>query len=279
MLLSKIKKLCQINLICAFIISFFASQALADKDLPVKVSMIYGGIHKNKMIAFLKIQTPKKYKSYWKVPGFGGVGPEISFDQSNSYENLEILYNPPIISRQNKITNYVFNKEDYIAIAFRPLNPANPTQIKGKMTYGYCDNLCRSATFEFDQTFSVDGPDAPKLVKNFFAQQPISWHPGTKIQINNLVGYYKANKNLLVSFQLKGIDDLDLSKFIYYIDSDFEIKPPLIRKIGSDNYDITLDLYDIYKRPKKLSLLIPNPKGPDHPMIFYNPIIPYKPSR
>ncbi|MFT6212741.1 MAG: hypothetical protein ACJARD_000868 [Alphaproteobacteria bacterium] len=111
------------------------------------------------------------------------------------------------------------------------------------------------------------------LTQDFFATQIKPITLDETVSVNNLIADYMPNKNLLISFQLNGIKNLDLKKFIYYIDTDFEIKTPIIRKTISDRYEVSLDLYDIYQKPETLTLILPNNEGQ---YVQYQSKIPYK---
>jgi hypothetical protein len=61
-----------------------------------------------------------------------------------------------------------------------------------------------------------------------------------------------------LSLKIDGLKNLDEKKFIYYIDTDFEINKPIIRKTDNDKYQISFDLFNIYKKPKYLTLIFPD---------------------
>jgi hypothetical protein len=230
----------------------------ANTTKAINISMIYGGIHNDKMVVFLKLNTSKDTKIYWKYSGFGGIAPIFSFTKNLNIKNINILYNAPQIKSQSEIINYTLNQEDYIAVTFEPDNPSLPIKISGNVTYGYCDTLCKSDTYHFDKTFSASQKENKKLLKEFFKNQPQSLTEDAKITIDELQAKLIGDKNLLVSFQIFGIKEIDINQFIYYFDTELEIKRPIIRKIQPDVYNISLDFYNVYEKPKKIFLLFPN---------------------
>jgi|GEM_PF-5488963 len=256
-----------------FLILFIPVTIFAAEKSPIKMSMHYGGVYQENMVVFLKVETPKNYKTYWRVSGFGGIAPEFSFDKNMNIEDMKIIYGFPKVYSNQGLVNYVLQNEDYIALSFRPFNPSQPVQLKGKVVYGYCDKLCMSGTYEFNQTFIVDQAADEQFTRDFFNKQPTALPLNSKLKVDNLVGYYKPNKNLLVSFQINGLDYLSLRKFVYYIDTDFEIKTPIIRKLGSNRYDITIDLYDVYEKPQTLTLMLPDN---NNKIIHHQLDIPYR---
>ena len=246
-----------------FITLLFGLYSVAShaSNSPLDISLIYGGIQDNKMVVFFNIKSPKGIKTYWKNPGFGGIAPEFAFDNNQNIDDIDILYNMPKISTQSGVTNYTLKKNDYIAVTFTPTDPSLPVTLKGSLTYGYCDILCKSDSLKFNESFSINQDDNATLLKKFFTKMPAPITPDMKLDINNVSALYDNKKNLLISFKIEGLKNLDENKFIYYIDSDFEINKPIIKKTDSDKYQISLDLLNIYKKPKYLSLLFTDNNG------------------
>lgn len=247
--------------ILSTIISLLLMTVLVYADKKPDISLVYGGIYNNKMVVFFHIKTPEGIKTYWQTPGFGGIAPEFSFDKNLEVHNLEISYGVPNIYSKNGLINYILDQDDYIAVTFQPENPNAPILFKGNMTYGYCDTLCKSDTFQFAEIFTISQPVNDTLLEDFFTNRPHDLKPEQEISVENLSADYTKRKNLLISFNLKGIDNINHKNLIYYIDTDFEIKKPIIRKTQSDNYQISFDLYNIYERPKTLTLMFPDDGG------------------
>ncbi|MFT6263683.1 MAG: hypothetical protein ACJAQ0_001553 [Dasania sp.] len=247
-------------------------QALGNHNL-IDISVVYGGIYENKMVAFFHVKTPDNVKTYWDKPGFGGISPEFSFENNLNMTDIEILYGVPKVTKKAGMINYTLKQDDYIVVTFKPENPSAPVLLKGSLTYGYCDDLCKSGTYQFNEVINVNQKADETLTQDFFATQIKPITLDETVSVNNLIADYMPNKNLLISFQLNGIKNLDLKKFIYYIDTDFEIKTPIIRKTISDRYEVSLDLYDIYQKPETLTLILPNNEGQ---YVQYQSKIPYK---
>ena len=231
--------------------------AHAEKS-PLDISVIYGGIHNNKVIVFFNIKSPKGIKTYWKVPGFGGIPPEFAFDNHENLGDIKILYGMPKIITKGGITNYTLKKNDYIAISLSPEDPSVPITLKGTLRYGYCDTLCKSDNFQFNETFLINQTENKTLLNDFFATMPKKITPDEALAIKDVDALYNAQKNLLVSLKIDGLKNLNEKKFIYYIDTDFEINKPIIRKTDNDKYQISFDLFNIYTKPKYLTLIFPD---------------------
>lgn len=242
-------------------------------DAPLDISVIYGGIHDNKVVVFFNIKSPEGTKTYWQNPGFGGISPEFAFDKTLNIKDVAILYNIPKVTTKSGITNYTLKHNDYIAVSFIPQDPAAPINLKGTLTYGYCDVLCKSDKFQFDETFNIEQPSNKPLIKKFFASMPKPITPDMALSINTVTALYNQQKNLLISFKIDGLTMLEENKLIYYIDTDFEINKPIIKNTDANSYQISLDLFNIYKKPKYLTLIFPNNDGKNiisKQKIFYN---------
>lgn len=245
---------------CIFLLVFIYPKGAFAASKP-NISMIYGGVHKNTMIVFFNFKTPKGIKTYWQTPGFGGISPEFSFKKHDNLSNIKVTYATPHIYRQSGLTNYTLNENDYIAISFQPINPELPVKLEGSLLYGYCDTLCKSDTFNFSQSFEVNKPSNDALIAQFFNAVPQEINPQSMISLNDFSVKYNKNQNLLISFNLEGVQYIDVDNFVYYIDTDFEIKTPIIRKTKFNKHQISLDLYDIYENPQMLTLIFPNNDG------------------
>ncbi len=246
-----------ISIIIAFFIGLYAFGSHASES-PLNISVIYGGIHDNKVVVFFNIKSPKGIKTYWSNPGFGGISPEFAFDKTLNLNDIKILYSFPKIVTKSGLTNYTLKNNDYIAVSFIPEDPSAPISFKGTLTYGYCDTLCKSDTFKFNETFNINQPTHDDLLKKFFASHPTPITPDMKLSISPVTALYNQNKNLTLSFKIDGLNTLEDTQFVYYIDTDFEVKKPIIRQTNTDSYQISLDLFNIYKKPKYLTLLFPN---------------------
>lgn len=246
-----------LSIIAIILLTCFSFKTYANNS-PINISLVYGGIHDNKMVVFFKIQSPHNIKTYWKISGFGGTAPQLSLTETLNINNVNVIYNIPKITSKNGITNYTFHGTDYMAVTFLPEDPSVPITFKGTLNYGYCDDLCHFNTFNFSEVFSLNQPANHDLLQTFFSSIPTPITPDMKLSINDLKATYDKRKNLLISFEIKGVDNLNDDDLIYYIDTDFEINKPIIRKKNSDSFDISLDLINIYKKPKNITLIFPN---------------------
>jgi len=244
-----------------FLLGMFFNICAYAANSPLDISIIYGGIYNNKMIVFFNIKTPDGIKTYWKNPGFGGIAPEFIFDKTQNINNIKMIYNVPAIVTKQGITNYTLKQNDYIALSFLPEDPSMPVTFKGVLNYGYCDTLCKADKFKFNKSFSVDDTQDNKLLSDFFATKPVSLTPDMPIIIKDVEGFYNVQKNLLLSFKIEGIQTLDEDRFVYYFDTDFEINKPMIRKTDADKYQISIDLLNMYQKPKFLTLIFPDNDG------------------
>ena len=249
-----------VTILITIIIGLYSFNSNAANS-PLNISLIYGGVHDNKMVVFFNIKSPQGTKTYWRNPGFGGISPEFAFDKNQNIKDIKILYNFPKVTTKSGITNYTLKHNDYIAITFIPEDPAMPVTLKGTLTYGYCDTLCKSDNFKFEEIFNVNQAPDDTLIQSFFNTMPVPITPDMKLAVKNITALYNTKKNLLISFNINGLKNLNEDKFIYYIDSDFEINKPIIKKTDSDSYQVSLDLFNIYKKPHYLTLLFQNNNG------------------
>lgn len=227
---------------------------------PVKLSLSYGGVHNNELVGLFHIKSPDTINVYWKKPGFGGIAPEFSFDGSENIEKIKLIYGMPVVKKHDSLINYVFKSHDMILVKFMPENPALPVTLKGTMTYGYCDTLCKSGKFNFQEQFTVNQSANLAITEKFLANVPKKADKKDDVTINDLYSKY-TNKNLLVSFVLKNIKEIDTKKFIYSFDTDFEITDPIIRQISQNEFQVSLELFNMYKAPKILELILKSNSG------------------
>jgi DsbC/DsbD-like thiol-disulfide interchange protein len=160
----------------------FAGPALAAKN-PWTAKLLAGGFDGEKYLAGLHLKLDPNWKTYWRVPGAGGVAPDFQFSGSNMKAALAFLPTPMRLDvNGDEIIGY---KEDVIYVfEVTPEDVAKPVALKVNAFIGVCEEICIPVPIKGDislapvQSSSADAAllstGQQKLPRQFVGTGPIS---------------------------------------------------------------------------------------------------------
>jgi DsbC/DsbD-like thiol-disulfide interchange protein len=119
---------------------------------PWSARLLQGGFDGKNVWAGLAISLAPKWKTYWRVPGDGGIAPQLDFVTENVATNI-VHY--PLPSRfQDEAGMTIGYKEEVVfPLSFQPFDVAKPVKVSLKSFFGVCDVVCIPAQFSGDLTF------------------------------------------------------------------------------------------------------------------------------
>ena len=93
-------------------------------------------------IAAAKIDLAEGWKTYWRVPGEGGLPPSFMIDKSANLSAFGFLWPRPEPAEIYGVKNYVYSGQVVLPMIFEPASPGKPISVEGEFVFGVCLDLC-----------------------------------------------------------------------------------------------------------------------------------------
>jgi DsbC/DsbD-like thiol-disulfide interchange protein len=143
----------------------FARSAFAAKN-PWQAKLLAGPFDGEKYLAGLHLKLDPNWKTYWRVPGAGGVAPDFQFSGSNLKSAIALLPTPMRLDVSgDEIIGY---KGDVIYVfEVTPEDATKPVALKVNAFIGVCEEICIPVPIKGDISLAPvqsSSPDATLLV-------------------------------------------------------------------------------------------------------------------
>jgi Disulphide bond corrector protein DsbC len=129
-------------------------------EQPWSAKLLKGGFDGTVWWSGLSIALAPKWKTYWRVPGDGGIAPALELSGEN-LKSSRVDYPVPhrIVGEQGTTIGY---KEAVVfPFALSPQDMAQPIKLSLKAFFGVCDEVCIPAPFNAEVTFDPKIAAAP----------------------------------------------------------------------------------------------------------------------
>lgn len=88
------------------------------------------------------ITMQKGWKTYWRVPGDGGVPPSFDWAGSENVETIKVMMPLPHRFIDENGEGIGYKTEVVFPVDVKPKDPAKPTRLSLKMFYAVCNDIC-----------------------------------------------------------------------------------------------------------------------------------------
>jgi DsbC/DsbD-like thiol-disulfide interchange protein len=114
----------------------------------------------------LEIGLDDGWKTYWRMPGDGGVPPSFDWSGSVNVGAIKVLYPAPVRLPEANGVSIGYKKSVLLPIEVTPQDPAKPVALKLALEFGVCRDICIPATAALELTIPVGSKGAapPELV-------------------------------------------------------------------------------------------------------------------
>ena len=130
-------------------------------DSPARFDFLPGWRHAGKTgeyhIAGIRMQLDEGWKTYWRVPGEGGIGPELEIVSSQNLRGLSMLFPSPKAFEQNDMLIIGYDEEVLFPIVFFPDDNDSPIEFKGNFFGGICEEVCIPISFPISASLPQHG--------------------------------------------------------------------------------------------------------------------------
>jgi len=204
-----IKKFSYIFLISLFIITSFSQKSFAvstdwvktdEADFRIIAGNSITNEYGDKQLKIgIHYKLAKKWHTYWRTPGDGGIPFRINIDKSENIDQATTKWPAPSRSIAFKtIETNVYSNEIVIPILLTLKDPSKPVILDLKLNHAVCDEICIPLENDFKLTIDHNKQYAENdgLINKFLAQ--VSRKNGYKsLKIEN-IGVDEENKKLVV---------------------------------------------------------------------------------
>lgn len=118
-------------------------------------SRLVAAQHAGKLMAFVEIDIPEGWKTYWRNPGdAGGLPPDFDFSGSGNLKNAEVLYPAPKRMTDEAGTTIGYKGQVLFPVALEASDPGSPIKLKLALRFGVCKDIC--IPLEVNHALSVE---------------------------------------------------------------------------------------------------------------------------
>lgn len=127
---------------------------------PWTLRLLKGGFDGTFYWSGIAISLAANWKTYWRVPGDGGIAPhfEVTGDNLKSHR---VDYPAPERYIDEAGMTIGYKNEVVFPLSLQPEDLTQPMTVKFKTFFGVCDVVCIPAQFEGDLIFDAAKSDAP----------------------------------------------------------------------------------------------------------------------
>jgi suppressor for copper-sensitivity B len=144
-----------------------ARPALATEN-PWRTRLLAGGFDGTHYLAGLQLKLDPNWKTYWRVPGAGGIPPDFQFAGENLKSAIALM---PAPTRLDVSGDEILGYKDEVTFVFEvmPIDAAKPVKLDLNAFMGVCELVCIPVPIKGSLALSLTAaPDAEALT---FAQQ------------------------------------------------------------------------------------------------------------
>jgi DsbC/DsbD-like thiol-disulfide interchange protein len=166
------------QLIISALASCFATPTFAEVQ-PWSAQLLQGGFDGTQWWAGLAITLQPRWKTYWRVPGDGGISPQIEAVGEN-LKGQAVHF--PLPHRFESVAGTTIGYKEFVVfpLALIPKDANQRMAINLKSFLGVCDEVCIPAQFATELTFDpahVNAPDQA-LISQWQGLVPAVVKPG-----------------------------------------------------------------------------------------------------
>ena len=186
----------------------FTAPLRAESDIAraSDVTLIDGGWLQKRRLAAVAMRLAPGWKTYWRVPGEGGLPPRFDFSASENVENVRVLWPAPK-RYSSPVTGETIGYANEVAfpLLIAPKDPARPVVLRLKMDYGICGDMCVPVQAQRAITLppEMDAAPARAMIEQWLRKTPLADDGRVVVKGARLV---KGARGLALEVALSGPD-------------------------------------------------------------------------
>jgi DsbC/DsbD-like thiol-disulfide interchange protein len=150
-----------------------AGQTALAAEQPWSARLLKGAFVGDVWWAGLSINMVPGWKTYWRVPGDGGIAPSLAL-VGNNLKSVRYDYPLPHRYVTEAGTTIGYKDEVVFPMAIEPVDALKPLQLQFKAFFGVCEEVCIPASLESDLVFDPAVADAREqaMIADWFPRIP-----------------------------------------------------------------------------------------------------------
>ena len=93
-------------------------------------------------IAAINIKLEDGWKTYWRVPGIGGIAPILNWDKSKNIKNISQIWPTPNIYYEYGLQTIGYKDELLLPLQIQPIDKKQPIHLSITIDFGICSDVC-----------------------------------------------------------------------------------------------------------------------------------------
>ena len=93
-------------------------------------------------IAAINIKLEDGWKTYWRVPGIGGIAPILNWDKSKNIKNISQIWPTPNIYYEYGLQTIGYKDELLLPLQIQPIDKTQPIHLSITIDFGICSDVC-----------------------------------------------------------------------------------------------------------------------------------------
>lgn len=235
------------------------ASAVASGDAPhrkfenpyTSIELMNGGETSGVWHSGLHITMQPGWKTYWRMPGDGGVPPQFDWSASDNLADAKVLMPLPHRFVDENGEGIGYKSEVILPVSIVPEDPARPVKVSADVFYAVCNDICVPVQAKISYTLEPDTVSASDrfLLKLAQARVPET-NTGSKVEMTSLKVVKDGSKRA-IEIGLNGLSEPDKTDiFLEMKGVAYFRKPELVRSQGAETvWQVAID-----DRDKPLSL-------------------------
>lgn len=112
---------------------------------------------KDALVAGVQVKLADGWKTYWRYPGDSGLPPRFDWSGSRNLKEARVLWPAPVRLLDSAGTSIGYKKEVVFPVLIEPVRAAEPVELKLKMEFAVCADICIPAEAELQLTTGKGG--------------------------------------------------------------------------------------------------------------------------
>ena len=93
-------------------------------------------------IAAININLEDGWKTYWRVPGIGGIAPILNWEKSKNIKNISQIWPTPNIYNEYGLQTIGYKNELLLPLQIQPIDKKQPIHLSITIDFGICSDVC-----------------------------------------------------------------------------------------------------------------------------------------
>ncbi|MEL7343538.1 MAG: protein-disulfide reductase DsbD domain-containing protein [Pseudomonadota bacterium] len=124
-------------------------------------------------VAALHIQMAKGWKTYWRVPGEGGIPPRFDWSRSRNLSGVAVSWPVPSVFNDYGLRSIGYVDEVVLPIVILPKNGADEIAFQTTIEIGVCEEVCIPVTLSAAATLTAQSVARDPAISSAIADRPI----------------------------------------------------------------------------------------------------------